>query len=224
MTRTFRAWLMGLAVTAALVTVSIQLIDKPIALYFLRTSKGYQIPAELAGRIFSIPLLAALVFIACGLAVIIGRRFSKLEATIAICTIGALATIVIKDQLKFVFGRTWPYLLRNDVYGFNFFRSGKSFESFPSGHAAIAAVVLTVLWVLFPNKRAFCVMGIVAVDIGLVALNLHFLSDVIAGSFLGVSTGLFTVGMWRAIEPLMSRTVDERGEVDVRGRGTTTAD
>jgi len=44
------------------------------------------------------------------------------------------------------------------------------------------------------------VIGVVAVDIGLVAVNQHFLGDVVAGSFLGVSTGLFTMALWRAAE------------------------
>jgi membrane-associated phospholipid phosphatase len=88
--------------------------------------------------------------------------------------------------------------VRDNVYGFHFFQSGKSFESFPSGHAAVAAAVLSVIWILFPNLRVFCTIGLIAVDIGLVALNLHFLSDVVAGSFVGVSTGLFTVALWNA--------------------------
>ena len=45
-----------------------------------------------------------------------------------------------------------------------------------------------------------CTIGLVAVNVGLVALNLHFLSDVIAGSFVGISTGLFTVALWQASE------------------------
>ena len=137
-----------------------------------------------------------------------GRRFSKLEAAVAMCAISTLATIVIKDQLKFAFGRTWPdtwgpgivSFVRDNVYGFHFFQSGKSFESFPSGHAAVAAAVLSVIWILFPNLRVICTIGLIAVDIGLVALNLHFLSDVVAGSFVGISTGLFTVALWRASE------------------------
>ena len=92
-----------------------------------------------------------------------GRRFSKLEATIAMCAISTLATTVIKDQLKFAFGRTWPdtwgpgivSFVRDNVYGFHFFQSGKSFESFPSGHAAVAAAVLSVVWMLFPSCAEF---------------------------------------------------------------------
>jgi membrane-associated phospholipid phosphatase len=127
---------------------------------------------------------------------------------IAFCDISVLATIIIKDQLKFVFGRTWPdtwgpgivSFVRDDVYGFHFFQFGKSSESFPSGHAAVAAAVLSVAGMLFPSLQAACAIGVVLADAGLVALNLHFLSDVVAGSFVGFSAGLFTVALWPASE------------------------
>jgi membrane-associated phospholipid phosphatase len=204
MTRTFKIWLVGFVVTVTVVLVSVQWIDRPIALWIFDVFGGRRIPTQTADRIFSIPLVATTVFVICGLIAIMGRRFSKLEATIAMCAISTLATTVIKDQLKFAFGRTWPdtwgpgivSFVRDNVYGFYFFQSGKSFESFPSGHAAVAAAVLSVIWILFPNLRVFCTIGLIAVDIGLVALNLHFLSDVVAGSFVGVSTGLFTVALW----------------------------
>jgi hypothetical protein len=54
------------------------------------------------------------------------------------------------------------------------------------------------------------VIGILTADIGLVALNLHFLGDVIAGSFVGVSTGLFTVALWRARQLEIRKTASRR--------------
>jgi membrane-associated phospholipid phosphatase len=208
MTRAFKTWFVGLVLTAVLVSVSVQWFDRPIALWVYDIFGGRRIPTILADRIFSISLVSAIVFVACGLVAIMGRRFSKLEAAVAMCAISTLATTIIKDQLKFAFGRTWPdtwgpgivSFLRDHVYGFHFFQSGKSFESFPSGHAAIGAAVLSVVWILFPNRRVICAIGVVAVDIALVALNVHFLSDVVAGTFLGLSTGLFTVALWRASE------------------------
>ena len=200
MTRTFKAWFVGLVVTAAVVSVSIHWLDRPIALWVYGVFGEKRIPTEVPDRIFSIPLLSAIVFGICGLVAIMGRRFSKLESAVAMCSISALATTIIKDQLKFAFGRTWPNTFLHDYgYGFHFFQSGKSFESFPSGHAAAAAAVLSVVWILFPKCRVISVIGFVAVDIGLVALNLHFLSDVVAGTFLGASTGLFTFALWKAM-------------------------
>jgi membrane-associated phospholipid phosphatase len=93
--------------------------------------------------------------------------------------------------------------VRDNVYGFHFFQSGKSFESFPSGHAAATGAVPSVVWILFPELRVVCAIGTIAADLELVALNLHFLSDVIAGSFVGISTGLFMVALWGASGPAM---------------------
>jgi membrane-associated phospholipid phosphatase len=147
----------------------------------------------------------AAAFVVLGLSAVMGRRFSKLEATVLLCDISMLAADATKNQLKFAFGRTWPdswkpdilSLVHDNAYGFHFFQPGTSFESFPSGHAAVAAATLSVLWILYPRLRAVWGMGVVTAAVGLVALNLHFLSDVIVGSFVGVSTGLFTVALWR---------------------------
>jgi membrane-associated phospholipid phosphatase len=208
MTRAFKTWFVGLVLTAVVVSVSVQWFDRPIAQWVHDIFGGRRIPTMLTDRIFSISLVSAIVFVICGLVAIMGRRFSKLEAAVAMCAISTLATTIVKDQLKFAFGRTWPdtwgpgivSFLRDNVYGFHFFQSGKSFESFPSGHAAVAAAVLSVVWILFPKRRVICAIGVVAVDIGLVALNVHFLSDVVAGTFLGLSTGLFTLALWHASE------------------------
>jgi membrane-associated phospholipid phosphatase len=208
MTRACKVWLVSFGATVAIVWLSILWLDRPIALWVRNVFGERHVPLEvLESPILSISLLSACIFILCGLVALTRLRFSKLEAAVALCSISTLAAIVIKDQLKIVFGRTWPdtwqpgimSLVRNGVYGFHFFHSGKSFESFPSGHAAVAAAILSILWLVFPKLRLICATCIVAVDCGLVALNLHFLSDVIAGSFTGFSVGLFTVALSRSI-------------------------
>lgn len=100
----------------------------------------------------------------------------------ALSTISVMITTVIKDQLKFLFGRTWPdtwspgivSFVQNKTYGFHYFQSGASFESFPSGHAAVAAAVFSVVWLLSKRLRLVSAIGIIAADLGLVLLNLHF--------------------------------------------------
>jgi membrane-associated phospholipid phosphatase len=198
MTRALVAWLLALFATVAFVLFSIQWLDRPIAVYFSKLIPRERLPIELADRIFSIPSIAAILFVLLGLRAVNERRFSKVETVIALCTIGTLIMTVIKDQLKFVFGRTWPYLLQHDVYEFNFFKSGSFLESFPSGHAAVAATVLSIVWSFFPKARSLCTTVFVVANFGLVALSLHYLSDVVAGTFAGVSVGLFTVAIWTA--------------------------
>lgn len=204
MTRAFNAWLGGLLAIAVFTPISVWWLDKPIAL-FIHDTLGWRIPVSVATNpILSIPLLSALVFVMCGLCAVLGRQFSRLETAVLLCDISVLAAENIKNELKFAFGRTWPdswgpsihSFIHDNVYGFHFFQSGKSFESFPSGHATVVAAVMSVLWILFPKLRRLCSICAVAADTGLVALNVHFLSDVIAGTFVGVSTGMFTVAVW----------------------------
>jgi membrane-associated phospholipid phosphatase len=203
MTRTFKFWLGGLVMTGLMALISIAWVDKPIALLVNHLGVRH-LPHELAHSPgLSIPLASSLVFAVFGLAAILGRKFSRLEWAILLCDISVLAAEAIKNQLKFMFGRTWPdswepeisSLIRDNVYGFHFFHQGQSYESFPSGHAAVVAAVMSVLWILFPKLRVVCAICIGAADVGLVLLNLHFVGDVVAGTFVGISTGMFTVAL-----------------------------
>lgn len=120
---------------------------------------------------------------------------------------------VTKNQLKFMFGRTWPEtwvqnnpsFIRDGTYGINLFHGGARYASFPSGHSAVTCAVISVLWNLYPNLRAVYLIVVFAVAIGLIGANYHFLSDVIAGSFVGVSTGWMATALWQARQPVGAR-------------------
>lgn len=207
MTRVLKIWLVCLVLTVLAVWASYLWFDRPIALWLNRAFGVTRVPAALIDSpLFSTSFISAFAFVLCGLVATSGRRFSTLGTAITMCVISTVSAVLVKDQLKFIFGRTWPdtwaqgilSFVRSDVYGFHYFQSGRSFESFPSGHAAVAAAVLSVPWFLFPRLRVFAAACIFAIDVVLVTNNLHFLSDVIAGSFLGFSTGLFTVCLWRS--------------------------
>jgi membrane-associated phospholipid phosphatase len=219
-TRSSKTWLVSLFLTAAVVWLSIRWLDRPIALWVRDTFGAKHVPvAATDSPVLSISLLPACVFAFCGFVSLMKTRFSRVGTTITLCTFSALAAIAIKDQLKILFGRTWPdswapgilSFLHDGVYGFHYFHSGKSFESFPSGHAAVAASILSVPFIMFPRARLLCAICLIAVDIALVALNLHFFSDVIAGSFTGFSAGLFAITLWRATNPSPPRVVMEPG-------------
>src|SRR5262249_629097 len=111
-------------------------------------------------------------------------------------------------SLKFAFGRTWPEtwvqdnpsLIRDDVYGFNPFHAGPGFAAFPSGHMVAISAIVSIFWILHPQLRwlgAFCV---VAVFIGQLGANYHFVSGLIAGGFIGFSIGLVTIELWWAVD------------------------
>ncbi len=108
-TRAFKIWLVSLFLTAAIVLISVQWLDKPIALEVRAIFGQRSLPVELIeSPLTSTSLAAALAFLVFGILATMGRNFSKFETTIALCVISTLAALVIKDQLKVVFGRTWP--------------------------------------------------------------------------------------------------------------------
>jgi membrane-associated phospholipid phosphatase len=163
-------------------------------------------------------MVAAAVFVIYGLLAIMGWQFSRLATSILMCDVSFLANEVIKDQFKIVFGRASPdswepgvsSFIHDNQFGFHFFHSGPSYESFPSGHAAMVAAVMTVLWIAYPRARLACAICIAAADIGLILLNVHFLSDVVAGTFLGASVAMFTVTLWGTL-PVRRPAIGRRG-------------
>lgn len=109
----------------------------------------------------------------------------------------ACVSLIVADQFRYSIGdaagrywpETWhddnPSLIGNGTYGFHPFHADDDEGSFPSGHAARIAGFLGVFWLAFPWWR--WLYGLVAVPmlIALVAMNYHFVGDVIAGSILG---------------------------------------
>jgi len=96
------------------------------------------------------------------------------------------------DLLKALFGRARPVLLLDEgLYGFAGFQIDKVWTSFPSGHSATALSTAVTLSILFPRFRwLFSVAGVL-IAFSRIALCQHYLSDVVAGSCLGVVTVFF---------------------------------
>jgi lipid A 4'-phosphatase len=94
---------------------------------------------------------------------------------------------LLVDLLKVVIGRTRPKLLFADgAYDFTWFGLRADHWSFPSGHAATAAAMVTALWCLWPRPFWLYVAAAALVAASRVITGQHFLSDVIAGAAIGV--------------------------------------
>ena len=157
--------------------------------------------------------LAAVVFAALGLVSLSGRALSRFQNCVLLCSLSLIVAELTKAQLKPFFGRTWPdtwindnpSFLRDGVYGFNFFHGGRAYASFPSGHTAVACAVLAVLWIYYPRWRPLYALAALAVAVGLIGANYHFVSDVIAGGFVGVSSAWMLTSLWKAHEHFRER-------------------
>ena len=205
--RSVLQWFGSVAATASAVAVSFQWFDQPITLmvhhYFRRQHH------ETFDQLSHIPdpliPLAVAVLVGLGLKALYGRSLSNHQSAAFVCSLSVVFAESIKDQLKFIFGRTWPEtwvqnnpsFIHDGVYGFNFMHGGAAYQSFPSGHMAATCAVVSVLWIWYPRLRWLVTIASIAVGVGLVGANYHFLSDVIAGAFIGISTGWMAAAIWK---------------------------
>jgi membrane-associated phospholipid phosphatase len=203
----------------ALVGVSIALIDRPVATWvhehlgserFAWFTTSYFGPSLkfnpftlLASPAVAVGPLAALAFPILAIAGAMGWHPGiRSRMVLALC-VSAFATNEIVSVVKGLFGRTWPESwlgnnpswIRDGVFGFFPFHGGQNWASFPSGHTAVITAVATILWVALPKMKVAWAAVVAVVTVGLIAGNYHFVSDVIAGLYLGVGIGLGAAGL-----------------------------
>jgi membrane-associated phospholipid phosphatase len=184
-----------LAFWAALVLgilLSMAFIDQPLALFFW-PCQGLR-PAF---NICAAPSLLALPLSGLYLAWLVLQRLrgrspqNPLWLSVAIATIAATAA---KDELKWIFGRSWPqFWLKDGLYGFQPFSNSFFYGSFPSGHTAYISAPLAVLWALRPQWRPACAGLTLLVMFGLVAADYHYFADVLAGLLTGTGCAWATL-------------------------------
>lgn len=199
-------WTIAFACTTAAVFACVQLVDRPVAILFKKTVTRPEAFTTLTHAPDPLLPVAGAVFLGLGLWVLSGRVLSCAQNCALLCSMSLMIAETIKSELKFVFGRTWPdswlgdnpSFLRDGTYGFHFFHGDRAFASFPSGHMAVSCAVLSVLWFFYPKWRTVYGLAGLAVAAGLVGANYHFVSDVIAGSFVGISSGWMLTALWKA--------------------------
>jgi len=199
-------WLIALLLTALAVVVCYLWVDRPLALLAHAHNAQREAFASLTHLPDLLNPLSVIAFVFFGLWALSGRPMAKAVTAGALASISLIVAEATKMQLKFAFGRYWPdtwvqnnpSFIRDGAYGFNPFHGGPGYASFPSGHTAVTCAVISVVWIMFPKLRLPGALIVLAVAVGLIGANYHFLSDVIAGGFVGTSSGWMTVAIWRA--------------------------
>jgi membrane-associated phospholipid phosphatase len=205
----------GVAATCAIfVGFSVALIDRPVATWVhehLGSERFGWFTTTYTGRSFTFGLfsfmaspaqalgpLAAFVFVILAIAALAGwHRGIRSRIALALC-LSVFAANEVNSSLKGVFGRTWPESwlgdnpswIRDGVFDFFPFHGGLAWASFPSGHTTVITAAAAVLWVVCPELKVAWAALVGVVVVGLIAGNYHFVSDVIAGLYLGAGIGL----------------------------------
>jgi membrane-associated phospholipid phosphatase len=173
--------LIWLAVTVALVTVAYFFVDQPVMSFFRGYGLDHYGPLKWLTRPPEAFVLLSPVILLAGL---LRRWFSpwtQAEKVAVAAAVSTLLTALAALLLKMMFGRSSD--------GFHPFHLGAGYWAFPSGHTACTLSVTAVAQVAVPTWRLcwWLLAGIVAAT--LVALNHHFVGDILAGAFVGWAVG-----------------------------------
>jgi len=197
----FRRTVIALGIGAAIVALCYEFVDRPVATYVHEHKlnhndvlKQLTLPppiVEAWSPLVIVILMAGRPF----------RAFRRWQVALLAACVAMIVADQFRESLAAVFGRTWPETwvdnnpswIGNGTYGFHWFHSGRGYGSFPSGHMARTVSVAAVVWIAWPRWRWLAVVLSLAVAVGLLGMNYHFVGDVIGGSFVG---GI--VGAWMA--------------------------
>jgi membrane-associated phospholipid phosphatase len=201
-------WLLALLACAAAVVLSVVYIDRPVADFVeihLHQLTLIAVIIRVLGPLKLVVVAGFAFLFGCGCQLLAGRRLPVWTRIPLLCSwsmVWALAATVV---LKQIFGRddpeVWvghPPYHWHQAYGFNFLHGATGQDAFPSGTTAIATAILSVLWIVTPRLRSVLIAVFVLIVIALIIPSFHFVSDIIGGAFLGISTGWMTLQFWTA--------------------------
>jgi membrane-associated phospholipid phosphatase len=190
-----KAWFASLVVCAGLVVLCLRWFDLPVAQIFRHNPgrvQAYGLPSAiiLAGELAVICIIAAVRMVR--------GRLPDSAKTLMIALLTSVTTFTANNYvLKIVFGvpQVFDVIFLGARHGPHFLAGSQS-SGFPSGHMALAGGFAGVWLRLYP-RTAPVFAGLLAVGMALlVAGDWHFLSDVVAGTFVGVTAGLMAGTLW----------------------------
>ncbi len=197
-----RAVQASMATCVVLVLGAIAFVDRPVADFAhasLRENEAFY--AALTHIVDPIPVYAGLAAGGYGIAALFGVRPGPRGLIVLRIAVAILVAIALKEQLKFLFGRTWPETwtgnnpsyIKDGVYGFFPLKGlggGRGYHAFPSGHmtaVSAAAVSIALNW---PRWRWAAAVPVALIAAGMIGANYHWVSDLIAGTFLGAGVAV----------------------------------
>jgi len=221
-------WAMVLLIWLLCITASFLWIDRPAALLVHNELGSYRAIFAVTAPLPKVlgPLVVAYTIIV-GVWVVAGHRMTKIQTVIVISAMSWAVSDVPENWLKLAFGRTWPEtwvqdnpsLIRDGVDNFNPFHGGPGFAAFPSGHMVAICAIMSVYWICWPRFRPISAICIAIPFFGLLGANHHFVSDLLAGSFLGTLVGWTIVTLWNAgVRPVGHVSVSPAKSTDKRSR------
>src|SRR5206468_4170994 len=205
----YRSLLRRTLITMALCIVAVLVcyfwIDRPVAFFVYR----HHINTIQVFRWFTYPPPEVQNWSALVLTILVVRRawgpFVRWQKVLLVACLSLIVADDFRISLSDVFGRYWPETWTHDnpsligtgTYGFHPFQRGDDVGSFLSGHAARIFGFATVWLIAMPTSRGAATLIRAPMLVSLVAMNYHFVSDVIAGSVLGALVATYAAHLAR---------------------------
>ena len=189
-------WFLSCLVCGTLVAVSFAYLDLPIAAHFWKVGHFLRAFNTAFGAAVILSLEAAITL---GLIVarVVHGRISRFGETLAIACLASICAYGINSQvLKPLFGVPNPMdVMHGARHRFDFLM-GSGNSAFPSGHMVLAGAFAGVFMRLWSASiQPLSALLVLAAGL-LIVGDWHFLSDVIAGTFVGVSAGALAGEAW----------------------------
>ena len=191
-----RIWLLSLLACAAVAALCFAEMDVPVA-HHVWNLRHHLSSLNAAFGITLILAAESAVVLSLIVARLVRGHISRFAETLAIACLASICAYGINDQvLKPFFGVQSPadvvHGARHAIHLMNGFAS----SSFPSGHMVLAGAFAGVFMRMYRRSiRLLCALLLLAAVL-LVLGDWHFVSDVVAGAFLGVSAGMLAAEGW----------------------------
>ncbi len=191
-----RAWLVSLGACAAAGAFAFGHIDVPTARYFWRFGRFLH-PLNKPFGAALIVALESVVILTLVLARLLRGHLSRLAQTLALACLASMCAYGVNSLvLKPFFGIPTPTAVLHGARHALSLLQGSPMSSFPSGHMVLAGAFAGVFMRLYRATlwplAALLLLAAALLVIG----DWHFLSDVLAGSFLGISAGVLAAEAW----------------------------
>jgi len=197
MTHRNRRIVVGSVLLMVLMTISYAMLDRPLTLFCQGLNPAvvevFQWITELGISTWYLVGFAALfVFFK-----FFRRRLIAANRSLFLFAAVSLSGLTT-DLIKPLVGRLRPKLLfEADLYGFDPFRIGYEYNSFPSGHATTIFALAAALALFFPRWRMLLAGFATVVGLSRIIVGAHYLSDVMAGAYVGIMTAFLLVLLCR---------------------------
>ena len=182
----------------AVVAFSFVRMDVKIALHLWNAFRSLSPLGQGLGSAVLLSAEAAVILIIV-LARLVRGHISAFSETLTIACLTSICAYGINDHvLKVFFGVPNTVDVMHGARHSLHLWTGSGNSSFPSGHMALAAAFAGVFMRLYKASIwPLCAVLLVAAALLLIG-DWHFLSDIIAGSFLGLSAGILAGEGWAA--------------------------